>query len=108
MPPFEQLRQHIADLAARGILPVGFRLPTVRGLAASSGLATNTVARAFRELEQAGIVHTQGRHGTVIASAGDTQRAEVAAAAQVFAGVVREQGLSAKEALAMAAEALKS
>ncbi|AJT40851.1 GntR family transcriptional regulator [Psychromicrobium lacuslunae] len=106
--PFEQLRQLIADLASRGVLPVGYRLPSVRALAASSGLAVNTVARAIKELEQAGIVRTQGRNGTVISAAGDQLRARVAEAAETFAAVVHQQGLSHREALAMITEALKA
>ena len=38
----------------------------MRQLATDLGLAANTVARAYRELEQAGLVETRGRAGTVI------------------------------------------
>jgi DNA-binding transcriptional regulator YhcF (GntR family) len=49
------------------VLPPGSRLPAIRQLAADLGLATGTVARAYRELEAAGVIVTQGRHGTHIA-----------------------------------------
>lgn len=52
-PPYEQLRQRIALMAAEGVLPVGARLPPVRVLAQLTGLAPNTVARSFQELERA-------------------------------------------------------
>ena len=106
--PFEQLRQLVADLATRGVLPIGYKLPPVRALAASSGLAVNTVARAIKELEEAGIVRTQGRNGTVISAAGDHVRARVAEAAEAFAVVAHQQGVSHREAIAMIAEALKA
>ena len=68
MPPFEQLRTRIAALAASGELPAGTRLATVRQLATDLGLATNTVARAYRELEADGVVATEGRRGTFVSS----------------------------------------
>ena len=105
--PYEQLRLKIADLAARGILPVGAKLPTVRALAAATGLAVNTVAKAFRELEIAGVVQTLGRKGTVIAAAGDAIRDQVAKAAQAFATVVHQQGMSVEDALGIARAALE-
>ena len=55
-PPYEQVRLRIAALAADGELAAGARLPPVRQLAGDLGLAVNTVARAYRELEQAGLV----------------------------------------------------
>lgn len=45
-------------------LPPGAVLPPVRKLAAECGLATATVAAAYRTLRQRGIVDTAGRHGT--------------------------------------------
>jgi DNA-binding transcriptional regulator YhcF (GntR family) len=64
--PYEQVRTRIAALAADGALPAGTRLPPVRTLAVQLGLAVNTVARAYRELESAGLVQTRGRQGTVV------------------------------------------
>ena len=64
--PYEQVRLQIAGQAQSGVLPAGTKLPPVRRLATDLGLAANTVARAYRELEQAGLVETHGRAGTVI------------------------------------------
>jgi DNA-binding transcriptional ArsR family regulator len=63
VPPYEQVRLRIAELAANGRLAAGAKLPPVRRLAADLGLAANTVARAYRELERAGLVETRGRGG---------------------------------------------
>ncbi|OMI37272.1 GntR family transcriptional regulator, partial [Streptomyces sparsogenes] len=49
--PFEQIRAQIADQVRSGTLPVGYKLPTVRGFAGELGLAANTVAKAYRALE---------------------------------------------------------
>ena len=105
-PPYEQVRMRIADLAARGDLPAGAKLPAVRQLATDLGLAANTVARAYRELEQAGLVETKGRHGTVVTPKAARVPAEAQALAQHFADRSRQLGLSPEAALALARAAL--
>jgi DNA-binding transcriptional regulator YhcF (GntR family) len=107
VPPYEQLRARIAELAQSGELSTGHRLPTVRGLAAELGLAANTVARAYRELEADGVVETRGRHGTVVAAAGDAAHRLGAAAAAEYAGRVHRLGLSADDALRAVTTALE-
>jgi DNA-binding transcriptional regulator YhcF (GntR family) len=67
--PFEQVRTQLATLVAQGDLAPGTKLPTVRQLAADLGLAANTVARAYRELEADGVLATYGRRGTFVRSA---------------------------------------
>ena len=81
VPPFEQLRAGIAQQIRDGRLPAGTRLPPVRRLAEQLALAPNTVARAYRELETAGLVATGGRRGTVVAATGDGVAGRAAAAA---------------------------
>ncbi|MHB1065554.1 MAG: GntR family transcriptional regulator [Georgenia sp.] len=103
-PPYEQVRDQLQDLIRLGALPAGTRLPTVRGLAAELGLAANTVARAYRELETAGSVVTRGRAGTVVAD-DDAEHAAKAAAAQ-FAARARELGLRPDRAVALVRAAL--
>lgn len=66
-PPYEQIRAQISALIALGELVPGTRLPTVRRLAADLGIAAGTVARAYRELEQSGLIDTRRRNGTVVA-----------------------------------------
>ncbi|EKA62370.1 Histidine utilization repressor [Janibacter hoylei PVAS-1] len=58
-PPFEQVRRQLTLLIETGQLVTGERLPSVRQLAGDLGLATGTVARAYRELESAGLVVTR-------------------------------------------------
>ena len=104
--PYEQVRTRIAELAADGTLPAGTRLPTVRALATQLGLAPNTVARAYRELETAGLVETRGRHGTLVTSraAGTSEQARQAAAR--YADQTRALGIAPDTALALARAAL--
>ncbi|WP_113719499.1 GntR family transcriptional regulator [Arthrobacter dokdonensis] len=107
VPPYEQVRLRILDLAASGALAVGAQLPPVRSLATSLGVAANTVARSYRELEQAGIVATAGRSGTAIASGGDVIGAQAAEAAETYAAVVRDLGIPGPKALAIVRAALE-
>jgi DNA-binding transcriptional regulator YhcF (GntR family) len=65
--PWRQVRDQIAARIGSGELPVGARLPTIRQLARDLGLAAGTVARAYRELEAAGVLQTARRQGTVVA-----------------------------------------
>ena len=97
-PLFDQLRNQIIDAIRAGTLRPGVRLPTVRELAGELGLAVNTVARAYRELESAGVVETRGRFGTFVARA-DPSDSAMAAAAGAFLEVARGLGLGKAEAL---------
>jgi DNA-binding transcriptional regulator YhcF (GntR family) len=104
-PPYEQVRSQIVELVHRGELIPGARLPTVRRLAGDLGIAPNTVARAYRELEQAGVIETRGRHGTFVAPRDETA-AKAAEAAAAYAARVRELGLPPAEGLRLATAAL--
>ncbi|MCH0567090.1 MULTISPECIES: GntR family transcriptional regulator [unclassified Streptomyces] len=107
-PPYEQVRAQISEQARSGVLPVGYRLPTVRGLAGSLGLAANTVAKAYRALEADGVIETRGRHGTYVAAAGQAAERELAAAAQAYVERARRLGLSQEAALAAVQDALRA
>jgi GntR family transcriptional regulator len=107
-PPFEQVRPQLAGLIATGRLLPGDRLPTVRALAADLGLAANTVARAFKELEAAGLVETRRRAGTVVASGEHTADVAVMALAAKFAEAARDAGLDAAAAVDLVRAALKA
>jgi DNA-binding transcriptional regulator YhcF (GntR family) len=96
-PLFEQLRRGVIDAVRDGRLTPGTRLPTVRVLAADLGLAVNTVARTYRELETAGIVETRGRQGTFVARS-DPADAAMAAAARAYADTARALGLGRADA----------
>ena len=104
VPPFEQIRAQIASLITVGTLAPGTRLPTVRSLASDLGLAAGTVARAYKELELAGLIETRRRNGTVVAGTPDrpagaaahghgTATAEVIAAVDRYIAEGRSAGL---------------
>ena len=98
VPPFEQARTQLAERIRSGGLAAGTRLPTVRGLAEQSGLAANTVARAYRELEAEGLVETRGRNGTVVSWSPDQAVRSLEQAAAAYAERARSLGVPAEEA----------
>jgi DNA-binding transcriptional regulator YhcF (GntR family) len=106
--PYEQVRAQISGQARAGVLPVGYRLPTVRGLAESLGLAANTVAKAYRALEADGVIETRGRNGTFVAAAGSAAEREASLAAQAYAEKVRRLGLTERDAVAAVRDALRA
>ena len=106
VPPFEQVRAQLAAQITDGALVPGARLPTVRRLADDLGLAVNTVARSYHELEAAGLVETRGRGGTVVTTGGDQARDRLLAEAQRYAALAHDLGLSAEEALRLVGTAL--
>ena len=119
-PPFWQVRRQLSEAIVDGRLPVGTKLPPIRALAEQLGLAANTVARAYRELEVAGLVLTRGRLGTVVASdapppeggSGDAvpgvgPDAAVRLAAGDYARAARAAGIPDGDAVALVSEALR-
>ncbi len=97
-PLFDQLRTQIIDGVRDGRLPPGTRLPTVRELAHQLGMAVNTVARAYRELEAAGLLETRGRFGTFVARV-DPADAAMATAASAYAMTAKSLGVGKADAL---------
>ena len=104
--PYEQIRRQIADAIRDGRLVTGARMPTVRGLAAVLDLAPNTVAKTYRELEQAGLIETRGRAGTVVAAGSEPLRRQARQVAANFAEQMWALGLAADEVLALAEAAV--
>jgi DNA-binding transcriptional regulator YhcF (GntR family) len=106
MPPYEQVRSQFAQQITDRVLAVGTKLPTVRALAVDLGLAANTVARAYRELEEAGLIETRGRAGTFVSAGGQRSRAVAQQAARDYAAQVRALGLDVQEGLDIVRAAL--
>nr|WP_040510401.1 GntR family transcriptional regulator [Gordonia soli] len=91
--PFEQLRAGVIAAIADGDLIVGERLPTVRRLAVSLGLAANTVAKSYRELESAGVIETRGRLGSYVRAAQGTALEQAQAATVRHVAALRTLGV---------------
>lgn len=66
-PIYQQIVDQIQFRIMSGQLDVGDELPTIRGLAESLRVNPNTVARAYRELENDGLVEKRRTTGTFVA-----------------------------------------
>ena len=68
-PVFQQIVSQIQFAIQTGTLAADARLPSIRGLATEHGLAPNTVAKAYRQLEFRGLIAANDRSGFVVATA---------------------------------------
>ena len=65
-PIYEQVIEEIKKEIVRGELEPGAKLPSQRQLARKIDVNPNTVQRAYREMEQRGLVETKRGRGTFI------------------------------------------
>jgi GntR family transcriptional regulator len=70
VPIYLQVMQQIKYLVASGRLGPGEELPSIRALAEQLLVNPNTIARAYRELEVAGVVEKRRTAGTYVAESG--------------------------------------
>jgi len=70
VPIYLQIVNQVKYLVAAGRLAAGEELPPIRTLADRLTINPNTVARAYRELEVAGVVVKRGTTGTFVSAAG--------------------------------------
>jgi GntR family transcriptional regulator len=67
VPLYLQIESQVKQALAAGALRPGEALPSVRRLAVELGINPNTVARAYQNLEQAGVIRTVPGGGTYLA-----------------------------------------
>jgi GntR family transcriptional regulator len=68
VPPYQQLVQQVRRSLRLGLLAVGDQLPTVKDVASRLAINPNTVLKAYRELEHAGLVAPRPGLGTFVTS----------------------------------------
>ncbi|GFN23419.1 GntR family transcriptional regulator [Thermanaeromonas sp. C210] len=110
-PIYLQIVELICRRVARGELPPGTRLPSLRDLSQELAVNPNTVQRAYQELERLGVAATRRGQGTFVAEVPDLVprlRRELAArAADKYLQELQSLGLSPAEALRLLAERTK-
>ena len=108
-PPSRQIVAILLDAVARGELDAGAQLPSVRQLAAQALVNHNTAARAYRDLEQMGVVRGKNGLGVFVTSEGPrlAREARRAETLREFARVANEALRSGHEARALAAVLVK-
>lgn len=67
-PIYQQIADGIKGLIAKGDLRTGATLPPVRQLAADLSVNLNTIATAYRELQEEGLLTVKHGSGAVVAS----------------------------------------
>jgi GntR family transcriptional regulator len=75
-PIYTQIVDRVEHLIATGVLQPGDQLPTVRQLAAELRVNFNTIARAYRILDENGVISTQQGRGTYVLEKPPPERAE--------------------------------
>ena len=66
VPIYVQIVDQVREQLAAGLLKPGDQLPTVRQLASELRVNFNTIARAYRLLDDAGLISTQRGRGTYL------------------------------------------
>ena len=114
LPIYTQIVNQIQSQLANRILKPGDQLPTVRALAAELGVNFNTVARAYRILDEARIISTQQGRGTYITEIPPPEVTErlrqesLEALTQRFINEASRLGFSEREISQMVKDSLKS
>lgn len=102
--PVEQIRSQLAALIRAGQLSADARLPSVRQLAADLRVSAGSVAKAYKELESAGLIRTARAAGTRV-NPGHATTEPLIQAAENLAHHAINEGLSLTEAQGLLAHA---
>ena len=114
LPIYTQIVNQIQSQLANGILKPGDQLPTVRALASELRVNFNTVARAYRILDEVRIISTQQGRGTFITEKPPPEVSEklrhesLSALTNRFITEALRLGFSEREVSQMVRDSLKS
>jgi GntR family transcriptional regulator len=114
LPIYTQIANQIQSQLVNGILKPGDQLPTVRALASELRVNFNTVARAYRILDEVRIISTQQGRGTFITEIPPPEVSEKLRAesllelADRFLSEASRLGFSEREVSQMVRDRLKS
>jgi GntR family transcriptional regulator len=114
LPIYTQIVNQIQSQLVNGIIKPGDQLPTVRALAQELRVNFNTVARAYRILDEERIISTQQGRGTYITEIPPPEISEklrhdsLAALTQRFINEAFRLGFSEREVSQMVKDGLKS
>ena len=94
-PIYEQVRDKYRALILSGVLPEGYKMPSVRELAAELAINPNTIQRAYRELEAEGYTVSVPGKGSFVCAAVEAvkmRRKELEERFLALAGELRSLG----------------
>ena len=93
----EQIKSQISKFVELGVLKPDDKLPSVRMLAQDLGINPNTVAKAYQQLEEEGVIYTINKKGVFVS--GNNINARSRLQAEMCIRDLKESGLSKKEIL---------
>lgn len=96
--PSDQVHGQLRGLITTGHLLAGDRLPSVRQLASDLGIAPGTVAKAYRLLEDDGLVTSRIGSGTRVSDTAHPVAGGIADAARALSAAAKEEGLTLADA----------
>ena len=103
VPVYIQIVEQVQAHLASGVLKPGEQLPTVRQMASELRVNFNTIARAYRMLDEAGLISTQQGRGTYILEPLEDgknrylKHSTLQAQVQRFINLLARQGFTPKE-----------
>lgn len=103
VPVYIQLVEQMMTHLSSGELQAGEQIPTVRQMASELRINFNTVARAYRMLNEAGLISTQQGRGTYITEKQGAEKTEglkrqaLEAQIQRFFNLLKRQGYHPEE-----------
>ncbi len=77
VPIYDQIKEQIKGLIHAGAIKTGDQLPTIRELSVELSVNFNTVALAYRDLANEGVIITERGKGTFVASTPGEQEMQV-------------------------------
>ena len=89
-PIYQQVKDGFCQLILSGALPPGYKLPSVRELAASLAINPNTIQRAYRELEQEDYIVSVPGKGSFVCDGDQAAKARRQELMERFRQMVRE------------------
>ena len=103
-PIYEQVRDSFRQLILSGVLPAGYKMPSVRELAAQLTINPNTIQRAYRELETEGYICSVPGRGSFVSktdAAVEQRKAELLEKFKALAKELRLMGVTDGELMAL-------
>ena len=111
-PVYTQVARQVRQLIASGALLPDTALPSVRRLAGDLGVNLNTIARAYRMLEEEGFLIIRGRSGAKVAApAGeveDSTHVRLVEEMRTMLARFRQRGVTSEELLEFVQGELKA
>jgi len=77
VPIYDQIKEQIKGLIHAGQIKTGDQLPTIRELSVELSVNFNTVALAYRDLANEGVIVTERGKGTFVASTPGEQEMQI-------------------------------